>query len=247
MAQQGTEEKSGSTEDEGSGQGSSAEQNTGRHAATDEATGPAADETQAPSEESSEESGSAEQKTEESGSTEQKTEESGSAEQKTEKSGSSEQKTEKSGSSEQKTEKDAAADAPAERQERPARGQGDTSWAEPEREPVGSSRRRSIDVGELAWRTGNVLATVVRALALLFALVLVVNVVLVLVGVNPTNGVAQFVGAVTDIVILGFRDLFVPTNPLLMLIVNSLIAAIFWAFVGELLSRLIRFLAARLS
>ena len=217
MAQQGTEEKSGSTEDEGSGQGSSAEQNTGRHAATDEATGPAADETQAPSEESSEESGSAEQKTEESG------------------------------SSEQKTEKDAAADAPTERQERPARGQGDTSWAEPEREPVGSSRRRSIDVGELAWRTGNVLATVVRTLALLFALVLVVNVVLVLVGVNPTNGVAQFVGAVADIVILGFRDLFVPTNPLLMLIVNSLIAAIFWAFVGELLSRLIRFLAARLS
>ena len=37
MAQQGTEEKSGSTEDEGSAQGSSAEQNTGRHAATDEA------------------------------------------------------------------------------------------------------------------------------------------------------------------------------------------------------------------
>ena len=237
MAQQGTEEKSESTGDEGSGQGSSAEQNTGRHAATDEATGPAADETQAPSEESSEESGSGEQKTEKSGS----------GEQKTEKSGSAEQKTEKSGSAEQKTEKDAAAAAPTERQERPARGQGDTSWAESEREPVGSSRRRSIDVGELAWRTGNVLATVVRTLALLFALVLVVNVVLVLVGVNPTNGVAQFVGAVADIVILGFRDLFVPTNPLLMLIVNSLIAAIFWAFVGELLSRLIRFLAARLS
>jgi hypothetical protein len=88
---------------------------------------------------------------------------------------------------------------------------------------------------------------VVRTLALLFALVLVVNVVLVLVGVNPANGVAQFVGAVADIVILGFRDLFVPSNPTVGLIVNSLIAAVFWAFVGELVSRLIRFVAARLG
>ena len=172
--------------------------------------------------------------------------ESGSGEQQ----GSSEQKTESS--SEQKTQEHANGQA---RSEKPAeqngsgsrRGQADTSWAEDEHEPTGSSRHRSVDVGELAWRTGNVLATVVRTLALLFALVLIVNLVLVLVGVNPTNGVAQFIGTVASVVILGFRDLFVPANPTVMLIVNSLIAAVFWVFIGELMSRLIRFLAARVK
>jgi len=170
----------------------------------------------------------------ESGSGEQQA----SSEQKTE--SSSEQKTQEHGNGQARSEKPADQNGSGQR-----RGQADTSWAEDE--PTGSSRHRSVDVGELAWRAGNVLATVVRTLALLFALVLIVNVVLVLVGVNPTNGVAQFVGTVAGIVILGFRDLFVPANPTVMLIVNSLIAAVFWAFVGELLSRLIRFLAARVK
>jgi hypothetical protein len=216
MAEQGTEEKTGSAEGESAPQDAPSGEGTGRHAANDEASGNAAAEAQAPSEDPTEQS--SEQKTE-------KTEQ------------PSEQKTEKTEQpSEQKTEKVEA-----------QRGQGDTSWAEPERGPSGAPRHRSVDIGELAWRTGNVLATVVRTLALLFTLVLVVNVVLVLVGVNPANGVAQFIGAVADIVILGFRNLFIPSNPLVMLIVNSLVAAVFWVFVGELLSRLIRFLAARLS
>ncbi|HEY2221535.1 hypothetical protein [Actinomycetospora sp.] len=149
--------------------------------------------------------------------------------------------------SEAPTQKAAPADAPTERSTTPGqpRGGADTSWAEPEH--TGTTRHRSVDVGELAWRTGNVLATVIRTLALLFALVLIVNVVLVLVGVNPANGVAQFVSGAANLVILGFRDLFVPANPILMIIVNSLIAAAFWVFVGELVSRVIRFLAARVK
>jgi hypothetical protein len=218
MAEQGTEEKTGSAGGESPAQDASSGEGTGRHAANDEASGNAAAEAQAPSEDPTTTSSSSGQKTEQK--TEQSRSESSGTEQRTEQIA-------KDGST-------------------PQRGQGDTSWAEPEG-PSGTSRHRSIDVGELAWRTGNVLATVVRTLALLFALVLVVNVVLVLVGVNPANGVAQFVGAVADIVILGFRDLFVPSNPTVGLIVNSLIAAVFWAFVGELVSRLIRFVAARLG
>jgi hypothetical protein len=218
MAEQGTEEKTGSAGGESPAQDASSGEGTGRHAANDEASGNAAAEAQAPSEDPTTTSSSTGQKTGQK--TEQSRSESSGTEQKTEQIA-------KDGST-------------------PQRGQGDTSWAEPEG-PSGTSRHRSIDVGELAWRTGNVLATVVRTLALLFALVLVVNVVLVLVGVNPANGVAQFVGAVADIVILGFRDLFVPSNPTVGLIVNSLIAAVFWAFVGELVSRLIRFVAARLG
>ncbi|NMO90054.1 hypothetical protein [Actinomycetospora sp. TBRC 11914] len=234
MAEQGTEEKTASAGGESAAQDAASGESTGRHAANDEATGNAAAEAQAPSEDPTEKHEQpAEQKTEKSAAP---------SEQKTEKHEQpAEQKTEKTAApAEQKTERIADDGSAAQR------GRGDTSWAEPER-PSGSQRHRSIDVGELAWRTGNVLATVVRTLALLFALVLVVNVVLVLVGVNPANGVAQFVGAVADIVILGFRDLFVPANPTVMLIVNSLIAAVFWAFVGELASRLIRFLAARLG
>jgi hypothetical protein len=219
MAEQGTEEKTASAGGESPAQDASSGEGTGRHAANDEASGNAAAEAQAPSEDPTTTSSSSGQKTEQK--TEQSRSESSGTEQKTEQIA-------KDGST-------------------PQRGQGDTSWAEPESAPSGTSRHRSIDVGELAWRTGNVLATVVRTLALLFALVLVVNVVLVLVGVNPANGVAQFVGAVADIVILGFRDLFVPSNPTVGLIVNSLIAAVFWAFVGELVSRLIRFVAARLG
>ena len=201
------------------------DQDAGRHAAS-EGSESGSGEQQAPSE----------QKTESS--SEQKTE--SSSEQKTE--SSSEQKTQEHANGQARSEKPAEQNGSGQR-----RGQADTSWAEDEHEPTGSSRHRSVDVGELAWRTGNVLATVVRTLALLFALVLIVNVVLVLVGVNPTNGVAQFIGTVASVVILGFRDLFVPANPTVMLIVNSLIAAVFWVFIGELLSRLIRFLAARVK
>jgi hypothetical protein len=226
MAEQGTEEKSSTNGDEG----------TGRHAASGEST-------------SGEEQASAEQESDSSSAqksdsaNEQKSDSSGQ-----ESDSSSEQKTERSEQpSQQQSNGQNRSERSAEDKGSAPRGQADTSWAEPEHEPSGSSRHRSVDVGELAWRTGNVLATVVRTLALLFALVLIVNVVLVLVGVNPANGVAQFVGTVAGVVILGFRDLFVPANPMVMLIVNSAIAAVFWVFVGELLSRVIRYLAARVK
>ncbi len=235
MAEQGTEEKSSTNGDE----------NTGRHAASGESE--SSDEKSDSSPDQKADS-SSDQKSE---SSEQKSDSSSDqkADSSDQKAESSDQKSESP--SEQKTEQHSNGQARSgqsgDDKGSAARGQADTSWAEEEEKPSGSSRHRSVDVGELAWRTGNVLATVVRTLALLFALVLVVNVVLVLVGVNPANGVAQFVGTVASVVILGFRDLFVPANPMLMLIVNSAIAAVFWIFVGELLSRVIRYLAARVK
>ena len=239
MAEQGTEEKTDSTGDEG----------TGRHAASDES---GSGEQQAPPEQTSESSGQeAESSEQKSGSSEQKNDSSKQAESSEQKNESSQKNEDSEQTSEQKTQEHANGQARSGRSQdngsSPDRGQADTSWAESEKEASGSSRQRSVDVGEIAWRTGNVLATVVRTLALLFAVVLVVNVVLVLVGVNPANGVAQFVGAVADVVILGFRDLFLPADPSMMLIVNSAIAAIFWVFVGELGSRVIRYLAARVK
>jgi hypothetical protein len=233
MAEQGTEEKSSTNSDE-----------AGRHAAPEES---GSGEQQAQAEQKSD---SSSDQTSDSSSDQKQDTSSGQKQDSSGRSSDSSSGRQSDSSSEQKTQEHANGQARSERSAEDSesggrRGQADTSWAEDE--PSGSSRHRSVDVGELAWRTGNVLATVVRTLALLFALVLIVNVVLVLVGVNPTNGVAQFVGTVASVVILGFRDLFVPANPTVMLIVNSLIAAVFWAFVGELLSRLIRFLAARVK
>jgi hypothetical protein len=219
MAEQGTEEKSSANDDE-----------TGRHAAPEES---GSGEQQAPAEQ---ETDSSSEPKSDSSSGQESDSSSG------QKKDSSDQKTEQHANEQARSDRSGQEEGSGRQ-----RGQADTSWAEQEDEPAGSSRHRSVDVGELAWRTGNVLATVVRTLALLFALVLIVNVVLVLVGVNTANGVAQFIGTVAGVVILGFRDLFVPANPTVMLIVNSLIAAVFWAFVGELLSRLIRFLAARVK
>jgi hypothetical protein len=218
MAQQGTEQKTGASGGDGAGQEPATEESAGRHAAPEAPAAPAQQASVEPSEP-----------------------ETAPAEPKTEKVAAAEPA--KAAPAEAKTDKvTAPTTAPAE----PAKA----APAEPKTEKVAPAepeapRHRSVDVGELAWRTGNVLATVVRTLALLFALVLVVNVVLVLVGVNPANGVAQFVSGVANIVIVGFRDLFIPTSPVLMLVVNSLVAAVFWVFVGELLSRLIRFVAAR--
>lgn len=118
------------------------------------------------------------------------------------------------------------------------------------REPVpqGSEQRApSVNLSEMVWKVGNVLATVVRVVALLFAIVLAAHIVLTLVGVNPANGVAQFVGGVANTVVLGFRDLFLPTDPTVFTVVNFGLAAVFWILVGEILSRLLRFVAARLA
>ncbi|MDL5154648.1 hypothetical protein [Actinomycetospora termitidis] len=224
MPQQGTEEQTPS--EQSSGQDSS-----GKHRSSSSEEAPAEEASSAGQSGAGEQSGSGEQQ---SAPSEQATETQGSS------SGPTEQATEK----QQTTEKQQPApdDAPTQKQQtRPRGGGGDTSWAEPE-----APQRRSVDLGEIAWRTGNVIATVLRTLALLFALVLIVNVVLLLVGVNPANGVAQFVAGVADVVILGFRDLFLPADPTVALIVNSLVAAVFWVFVGELVSRLVRFVAARI-
>lgn len=116
-----------------------------------------------------------------------------------------------------------------------------------ERAPEGESRRGSVDVGELVWKVASVLATVIRVVTLVFAVVLVVHIALVVVGVNPVNGVASFLGGFADAVVLGFRDLFQPVDPTIALVVNYGVAAVFWVVVGGFVSAGIRFLAARVS
>ena len=109
---------------------------------------------------------------------------------------------------------------------------------EPESAPRGRERRAPLNVGELVWKIASVLASAVRVVA---------YVVLTILAVNPQNGVAQVIGGIADWAVLAFRDLFLPADPTLAVVVDYGLAAIFWVLVGEFGSRLIRWIGARLS
>lgn len=86
-------------------------------------------------------------------------------------------------------------------------------------------------------------ATALRVVGLVLALVLVAFVVLTLVGVNPENGIAQLVAAAADALVMRFRDLFLPADPQLAVAVNYGVAALFWLLAGLVAARLVRTLA----
>ncbi|MDD7934626.1 hypothetical protein [Actinomycetospora straminea] len=114
-------------------------------------------------------------------------------------------------------------------------------------EPRGRSERAPVNVGELVWKVAAVLASVVRVIGYVIAVVLAAYVLLTLVGVNPQNAVAQVIGAIADATVLSFRDLFLLADPTFAIVVNYGMAAVFWVLVAEFGSRLIRWLGARLS
>jgi hypothetical protein len=113
--------------------------------------------------------------------------------------------------------------------------------------PHGREGRSPINLGDTVWKVANVLATVVRIVGYVFAAVLVAYIVLALVGVNTSNGVAQVIGSIGDTVVLGFRDLFLLADPITTIMVGFGLAAVFWVLVAEFGSRLVRWLGARLA
>jgi hypothetical protein len=142
-----------------------------------------------------------------------------------------------------------SSDAPSSSQETEQQvQQQDQQQGEDEGEaPHGRERRSPLDLGETAWKVANVLATVVRIVGYAFAAVLLAYIVLALVGVNTSNGVAQVIGSIGDTVVLGFRDLFLMADPITTIMVGFGLAAVFWVLVAEFGSRLVRWLGARLA
>lgn len=116
-----------------------------------------------------------------------------------------------------------------------------------ESSPRGREERAPLNVGELVWKVATVLASVVRIVAYVIAVVLVAYVLLTIVGVNPLNAVAQVVGGVANATVLAFRDLFLIADPTFAVVVNYGLAAVFWVLVAEFGSRIIRWLGARFS
>jgi len=89
----------------------------------------------------------------------------------------------------------------------------------------------------------GVVASVVRWIGLVFALILAVHVLLTVGNANPTNGITTFFATTADWFVLAFRNLFTPDNVKLRVLVNYGLAALFWLVVSAVLSRLIRRLA----
>lgn len=89
-------------------------------------------------------------------------------------------------------------------------------------------------------RVVNTVATVIRWIGLLFALILVIHVVLTVGNANPANGITSFFADWADPIALGFRNLFTPADPKLFVLINYGIAALFWLIVSNVLVKIIR-------
>jgi len=78
----------------------------------------------------------------------------------------------------------------------------------------------------------NALAAVARLIGSLFAVVLLVRIGLGFAAVNPHNVIVEWIVRFSDVLVLEFRDLFLPADPQLAVAVNYGLAAVFWLFAG---------------
>jgi len=89
-------------------------------------------------------------------------------------------------------------------------------------------------------RVVGIAAGIVSWVGLALAVVLVVHVVLVVGGANPSNPITSTVKALAEPLALAFRDLFSPDDPELRTIVNFGLAALFWLAVRAIVLKLVR-------
>ncbi|MGI5994226.1 hypothetical protein [Saccharomonospora viridis] len=80
----------------------------------------------------------------------------------------------------------------------------------------------------------------VRWVGLVLATVLVLHVIFVVGAGNPDNGIVSFVSEAADVAVIGFKDLFVPEDPKLAVLLNYGIAAIFWLVASSIAVRIVR-------
>ena len=85
----------------------------------------------------------------------------------------------------------------------------------------------------------NLLAVTVRAIAVVFAAVLVARIGLGFFPFNPDNVIVEWIVRVADVLVLKFRNIFLPADPRIALAVNYGLAAIFWLVVGMIAAALL--------
>jgi hypothetical protein len=115
-----------------------------------------------------------------------------------------------------------------------------------------TASRSSVRVGDHPARTGaavrvgrvvqtimNALAATARLVGALFAVVLLLRVGLAFFAVNPSNLIVGWIVRFSDVLVLEFRDLFLPKDPRMGLAVNYGLAAVFWLVAGMLVGWLL--------
>lgn len=87
-------------------------------------------------------------------------------------------------------------------------------------------------LGRTVQRAVNALAAIARLLGSLLAVVLLIRVGLAFVAVNPHNVIVEWIVRLSDVLVLEFRDLFLPADPRMGIAVNYGLAAVFWFAAG---------------
>ncbi|MDT7578120.1 MAG: hypothetical protein QOH17_4453 [Pseudonocardiales bacterium] len=82
----------------------------------------------------------------------------------------------------------------------------------------------------------NVLAIIVRLVTCAFAAILLIRIGLAFFATNPHNPIVAWIVRAADVLVWGFRDLFVPTDPRIGLVANNGLAAVFWVVVGVIVA-----------
>jgi hypothetical protein len=101
---------------------------------------------------------------------------------------------------------------------------------------LGDHRGRPATARRVVQKIMNLLAVTVRLVASVFAVVLIVRIGLAFVPVNPHNVIVEWIVRSADVLVWGFRDLFLPADPRIGLVANYGLAAVFWVVVGVIVA-----------
>lgn len=113
-----------------------------------------------------------------------------------------------------------------------------------ENESVSRTSRVAGWTSSAAHQVLGAVATIIRWVGNVIALMLVADVVLTVGGANPSNPITMFVRGFADPVALQFRDLFPVQDPTLHVVVNYGLAAIFWLILTTIIVKAVRKLAS---
>jgi hypothetical protein len=86
----------------------------------------------------------------------------------------------------------------------------------------------------------NTLSNTVYVLTALIALTFVLHIVFVLTGANGHSGIVSFTYFVARVFVLGFGDVFTPSDAKIGLVLNYGLAAIIYVVVGRVVARALR-------
>lgn len=114
-------------------------------------------------------------------------------------------------------------------------GTSDTSGTAPE-----STQRRSRRPRFSPRKGLNLLASLIRLVGVLIALVLVIYIVFVIGQANPANAAARFIDVWAHKLNLGLDNLFNPGDPKLAVAINYLIPAIIWLAATSIIAKVLR-------